>query len=64
MKVQKMREWTPEELQAKVNEFSDRLFRLRFQFMNGQTDTLAKIRETRKDIARAKTLLREGEQKG
>ncbi len=54
-----MREWTLDELKAKEREFSDQLFRLKFQFAGGQTDTLAKIRELRKDIARVKTLLRE-----
>ncbi|MGH9448479.1 MAG: 50S ribosomal protein L29 [Terriglobia bacterium] len=56
MKTEKMREWTPEELDAKVREFSNQLFRLKFQLMNGQTDILSKIRVLRKDIARAKTL--------
>ncbi|MGH9437906.1 MAG: 50S ribosomal protein L29, partial [Terriglobia bacterium] len=32
-----------------------------FQLRNGQTDILVKIRELRKDIARAKTLQRERE---
>lgn len=61
MKAEKMREWTGEELAAKVREFSDQLFRLKFQLMNGQTETLSKIRTLRKDIARAKTLQREAE---
>jgi large subunit ribosomal protein L29 len=59
MKAEKMREWTAEELSVKVREFSDQLFRLKFQLMSGQTETLAKIRVLRKDIARAKTLQRE-----
>lgn len=61
MKAEKMREWTAEELDAKVREFSDQLFRLKFQLMNGQTETLVKIRTLRKDIARAKTLRRQAE---
>jgi large subunit ribosomal protein L29 len=59
MKAEKMREWTAEELAVKVREFSDQLFRLKFQLTSGQTETLAKIRVLRKDIARAKTLQRE-----
>lgn len=59
MKAEKMREWTAEELSAKVREFSDQLFRLKFQLMSGQTETLAKIRVLRKDIARAKTVQRQ-----
>ncbi len=70
MKVEKMREWTPDELKTKEREFADQLFRLKFQFAGGQTDTLPKIRELRKDLARVKTLLRAreleaaGERKG
>ncbi|MGH9359622.1 MAG: 50S ribosomal protein L29 [Terriglobia bacterium] len=61
MKAEKMREWADNELNAKTREFSEQLFRLRFQLRNGQTDILVKIRELRKDIARAKTLQRERE---
>ncbi len=61
MKAEKMREWTTQELQVKEREFSEQLFRLRFQLRNGQTETLAKIRVLRKDIARVKTLQREKE---
>ena len=63
MKVDKMREWSTDELRAKSREFSDQLFRLKFQMASGQTDTLQKIRVLRKDIARVKTLLRESQGK-
>ena len=58
---ERMRGGTEEEIRSKQREFSDQLFRLKFQFASGQTDTLAKIRELRKDIARVKTILRERE---
>jgi large subunit ribosomal protein L29 len=58
---ERMRGGTLEEVRAKEREFSDQLFRLKFQFASGQTDTLAKLRELRKDIARVKTILRERE---
>ncbi len=61
MKTEKMREWTLDEMRAKEREFSDQLFRLKFQMASGQTDMLAKIRVLRKDIARVKTLLGERE---
>ncbi len=61
MKTEKMREWSTDELKTKEREFSDQLFRLKFQFMGGQTDTLPKIRTLRKDIARVKTILRQRE---
>jgi large subunit ribosomal protein L29 len=61
MKVEKIREMSSDELKHKEKEFSDQLFRLKFQFAGGQTDTLAKIRNLRKDIARVKTILRQRE---
>ena len=53
-----MKELSPDELRVKEREFSEQLFRLKFQFASGQTDTLTKIRTLRKDIARVKTILR------
>jgi large subunit ribosomal protein L29 len=61
MKTEKMRDWTTDELRTKQREFSDQMFRLKFQMASGQSDVLQKMRELRKDIARAKTLLREAE---
>jgi large subunit ribosomal protein L29 len=58
MKAAKMKEWSPDELRVKEREYSEQLFRLKFQFASGQTDTLTKIRTLRKDIARVKTILR------
>lgn len=53
------RGWTADEARAKERELLDQLFRLKFQFSSGQTDTLRKIRELRRDIARVKTILHE-----
>ena len=53
-----MKEWSTGELQVKEREYSEQLFRLKFQYASGQTDTLQKIRTLRKDIARVKTILR------
>jgi len=64
MKAEKIREWTLDELKAKEHEYSDQFFRLKFRFASGQTDTLAKLRVLRKDIARVKTILREREAAG
>ena len=59
LKAEKIREWTDQELASKEREFSDQLFRLKFQFVSGQTDTLANIRILRKNLAKVKTILRE-----
>jgi len=53
------RDLTPDEVRNKEREISDQLFRLKFRYASGQTDTLRKIRELRRDIARVKTILRE-----
>jgi large subunit ribosomal protein L29 len=55
----KMREWTETELSAREREFSDQLFRLRFQLAAGQTEHVTAVRELRKGIAKVKTLKRE-----
>jgi len=57
--AEKIREWTDDELKGKEREFSDQLFRLRFQFASGQSDLLPNLRVLRKNIARVKTVLRE-----
>ena len=59
MKADKVREMTAEELNAKERELSEQLFKLRFQKSIGQLDNALKIRETRRDIARVKTILSE-----
>ena len=59
MKADKVREMSSEELTAKERELSEQLFKLRFQKSLGQLDNALKIRETRRDIARVKTVLRQ-----
>ncbi len=63
MKISKIREWSPQEMEEKERDFLEQMFRLKFQFSMGQTDTLKKIRDLRKDIARIKTISREREAK-
>ncbi len=59
LKGEKIREWNPDELASKEREFSEHLFRLKFQYASGQTDTLPSIRVLRKNLAKVKTILRE-----
>ncbi len=61
MHAEKLRNTTPEELRHQERELSDQLFRLRFQMKMGQNESLKKLRDLRKDIARVKTILRERE---
>jgi large subunit ribosomal protein L29 len=62
MKPDKVREMSDDELRAKEKELQEQLFRLRFQKSLGQLDNALKIRETRRDIARVKTVMRQKKQ--
>ena len=57
-KGEKVRDMNTEELKGKERELSEHIFRLKFQFASGQTDTLAGIRVMRKNLAKVKTVLR------
>ena len=61
MKVEKLKELSTNELLRKVDSLKEELFNLRFQMATGQLENPMKIKELRKDIARAKTILRERE---
>jgi len=61
MKADKVRDLTDVELKHQERDFSDQLFKLKFQMNMGQTGSLKKIRGLRRDIARVKTILREQE---
>jgi large subunit ribosomal protein L29 len=45
-----------EELEAKVREGSEQMFRIKFQLSMGQTDGIRKYRELRKERARLLTI--------
>ena len=59
MKAEQAREMSVEELLGKEKELAESLFRLRFQKSLGQLDNALKIRETRRDLARVKTVIRQ-----
>ncbi len=59
MKAADLRELTPEELQAKLKELEEELFNLRFQLASQQLENTARLKESRRDIARIQTVLRE-----
>ncbi len=58
-KAEKLRELNTDELRGKERELQEQLFRLRFQKSLGQLDNALKIRETRRDIARVKTVIKQ-----
>ncbi len=61
MKASEFRNLTSAEIEQKIAGFKEELFNLRFQLATGQLDNPAQIRNVRKAIARAKTVLRERE---
>jgi len=62
VKADKVREMSDDELRTKERELQEQLFRLRFQKSLGQLENALKIRETRRDIARVKTVMRQKKQ--
>ncbi|HET7876879.1 MAG TPA: 50S ribosomal protein L29 [Methylomirabilota bacterium] len=64
MKAAKWREMSSEELQQKVRELREDLFNLRFQLSMGVAKNPARVERARRDLARAKTVLRERELSG
>lgn len=61
MKAKELRNLTTAEIEQKIKEYKEELFNLRFQLATGQLDNPVRIRDVRKGIARAKTVLRERE---
>jgi large subunit ribosomal protein L29 len=59
MKIEKIRDFSEDELNNHLRDFSEQVFRLRFQMGTGQTEGLVKMRTLKKDIARIKTIQRE-----
>mgnify|MGYP001359309921 CR=1 FL=1 len=58
MKKQEIKKLTKDEINKNIDKFKKDLFNFRFQKMNSQITNPAKISETKKTIARLKTLLR------
>lgn len=61
MKAEELRDLSDDDLRAKVNELKESLFRMRFKLSLGNTDVVNQLRDSRKDLARVKTLLRQRE---
>lgn len=61
MKIEEMRGKSSEDLLDLIEESKEKLFKLRFQSVTEQVERPSEMREHRKVIARAKTLLRQRE---
>ena len=64
MKPNKVREMTDVELNNELASLKSQLFKLRFQNATNGLENPMKIKNTKKDIAKIKTILRERELKG
>ena len=63
MKASEIREMNLDEMQRKVNDLKQELFNLRFQHEIGQLENPNKMKQTKRDIAQVKTIIREVELK-
>ena len=61
-KVSEFRDLGADDLRQRERDLDDQVFRMRIQKSMGQLDAQGKLRETRRDLARIKTLLKEFEQ--
>ncbi|MBI4471475.1 MAG: 50S ribosomal protein L29 [Acidobacteria bacterium] len=55
-RVKKIRDKSVDELVREEGEMREQMFKLRFQLAMGQSETLKKMRELRKDRARVLTI--------
>lgn len=59
MKASELRELSSEELGNKLADLTQVLFNLRFQHATDQLENPMRLQQTKRDIARVKTVLRE-----
>jgi len=56
MKVEDIRAMTPDQMEDAILNLKKERFNLRFQRATGQLENTSRLRETRRDIARIKTI--------
>ncbi len=61
MELKKIREMSESELSAELLKMKKDLFNLRFQQVTGQLENPILLRDTKRNIARVKTIIREKE---
>ena len=59
IEVAELRDLTVDALEARARDLEDQLFRMRVQQSLGQLDAPVKLRFTRRDLARVKTVISE-----
>ena len=61
MQAREVRTLSTQEIESRLDEAYQSLFRLRFDWASGQLEDNNRIRAVKRDIARLKTILRERE---
>ena len=61
MKSKALRDLSVEELKTKIKDLEKELFNLRFQHGTNQLENPMRMKATKRDIARSRTLIREKE---
>jgi large subunit ribosomal protein L29 len=61
MELKELREMSVEEVNAKIADLREEAFNLRFQHVSAQLSSPIRLRQVRRDIARARTVLRQHE---
>ena len=64
MKAEAWREMSGEDLEQKVKELTEELFNLRFHLSMGVAKNPSRVQQAKRDLARAKTILRERQTQG
>ena len=59
MKASEIRDMNLDEMQIKVVDLKEELFNLRFQHEIGQLENPQRMKQTKKDIARMQTIIKE-----
>jgi large subunit ribosomal protein L29 len=61
MKATDIRNMSLEEMKQKASDVEQEMFNLRFQHGTGQLENSAKLKQTRREVARLKTIIRQTE---
>ena len=61
MKASEIKDLSMEEMLRKLDDLKEEFFNLRFQHETGQLENPQKMKQTKRDIARVKTLIKQSE---
>lgn len=64
MEAKQLREMSPEDLSQKRRELKEEIFHLRLRQVTARLESPMKLRQTKRDLARVETVLREKARQG